>query len=116
MSIIYAIVSRDRDTILAEFTSADGNFQQFSKTVLKRVTSGMQCFSYDNFAFYTLKKDQFYFLAMADMNVKKRVAYKFLEDLSERFFSEISESERNGGINYSLNGKFAKRIQERMQF
>jgi hypothetical protein len=42
MSIIYTLIARGIDTILVEFTTAAGNFQQIAKDLLKKLKKNTQ--------------------------------------------------------------------------
>ncbi len=49
MSIIYALISKDSDKVLCEFTEYHGNFEQISRTLLKKVQKDHRAtFSYDD--------------------------------------------------------------------
>lgn len=49
MSIIYSLVSKSSEKILCEFTDYQGNFEQISRMLLKKVQKDHRAtFSYDD--------------------------------------------------------------------
>ncbi len=48
MSIIYTLISKSNDKVLCEYTEYHGNFEQVSRTLLKKVQKDHRAtFSYD---------------------------------------------------------------------
>lgn len=39
MSIIYALISKDFDCVLCEYTEYIGNFQQITRSILRKISS-----------------------------------------------------------------------------
>ena len=48
MSILYALVAREPDKVLSDYTEYSGNFQQISRIILQKIKQGDRCtVSYD---------------------------------------------------------------------
>lgn len=54
---------------------------------------------------------------MTESKCKKEIAYNFLFDIKDKFFSDVNERTRNTGIAFSLSSTpFADYLNERMVF
>ena len=42
MSIIYTVIARGKDTVLAEYNTASGNFPQVTRNILKKIPDNIR--------------------------------------------------------------------------
>jgi hypothetical protein len=95
MSILYALIAKNFDLILTEYTEYSGNFQQITRILLYKIkinynkynnenSKGLYSIKYDNnYEFNYLIKDNLVFLCMA--------------------FTDNNNNYNNSPINYSIN-------------
>eukprot|EP00274_Cyanoptyche_gloeocystis_P007965 CAMPEP_0196658040 /NCGR_PEP_ID=MMETSP1086-20130531/26834_1 /TAXON_ID=77921 /ORGANISM="Cyanoptyche gloeocystis , Strain SAG4.97" /LENGTH=196 /DNA_ID=CAMNT_0041991415 /DNA_START=51 /DNA_END=638 /DNA_ORIENTATION=- len=85
-SIFYAMVSRGV-TILAEFTTARGNFGTIVKKILESLPPGNDraSYAYGEYVFHLVQDDGMIFLCIADAGMASVLPYQFLKDLMERW-------------------------------
>ena len=107
MSIFYALIAKNYDLILSEYTDYTGNFQQITRILLYKLKLNGQkrnnnifCIQYDNFLYNFMIKDNILFLCMSfkeniinsqtnslDENI---LIYAFLFDLRNFFFTQYN--------------------------
>ena len=52
MSILYALISKDQDVVLTEYTEYSGNFQQITRALLRKVhTNTKYTIEYDKYKY-----------------------------------------------------------------
>ena len=107
MSIFYALIAKNYDLILSEYTDYTGNFQQITRILLYKLklngekkTNNMFCIQYDNFLYNFILKDDILFLCMSfkDDTNKSQInsldenilIYAFLYDLKKFFFTQYT--------------------------
>ena len=57
MPIYYALVAKNQDTILAEFTSYNGNFQKYAGQLMSRIQENtMKTFELEEFYFHYINE------------------------------------------------------------
>ena len=90
MSIFYALIAKNYDLILSEYTDYTGNFQQITRILLYKLklngqkrTNNITCIQYDNYLLNFIIKDNIIFLCMS--------------------FNDIGNNYSNAPINYSTN-------------
>mmetsp|Transcript_18606 Transcript_18606/g.46921 ORF Transcript_18606/g.46921 Transcript_18606/m.46921 type:complete len:241 (-) Transcript_18606:1530-2252(-) len=115
--IIYALVAR-KQTVLAEHTNTSGNFQQVTTVILQKLpdTDGKVSYDYDeDHSFHIVSMSGYVFLCMTPNDFPRRISYKFLEDVRERFRRTFGDSATNANA-YSLNKSFGKVLREQMEY
>lgn len=90
MTIIYALIARGSNTILAEYTDSSGNFPQITLTLLSKFPmdkDSKMSYVYDEFVFHYIVLEGIIYLAMCDGTSKdlRRIPFSFLEDVVAKF-------------------------------
>ena len=63
MSIIYALVAKSNDIVLAEHTEYAGNFQQISRVLMRKIKRNTKMtIEYDKYIYSIFKKEISFFL------------------------------------------------------
>jgi len=117
MPIIYSIVSR-ATVVLAEYTSAKGNFDQVTRRILEKIPTthdSKMSYVYDRHIFHYIVFDGLIFLCMADQDFGRRIPFSFLEDLKNRFKSTYGERGRLAAA-YSMNEDFSRVMKNLMDY
>ena len=118
MTILYSLVSR-KEVVLAEYTSASGNFPQIVRNFLPKlsVQDGRMSYTYDNFVFHYCCEDTIIYLAMCNEVAKdqRRVPFAFLDDVKSKFISMYGDKAQTA-IAFSLNKEFSKILKTQMEF
>ena len=118
MTILYSLVSR-KEVVLAEYTSASGNFPQIVRNFLPKlsVQDGRMSYTYDNFVFHYCCEDSIIYLAMCNEVAKdqRRVPFAFLDDVKSKFISMYGDKAQTA-IAFSLNKEFSKILKTQMEF
>jgi len=120
-SIIYTVVARG-DLVLADYSSARGNFSSITVDILKKlakdsfdVSNKKASYSYDNnYHFHIMIENGLIFLCMADNSFASRRAFMYLIDIRNLFLSEFS-----GKWEYAVAhemDRFSKTIEQRSKF
>lgn len=116
-SIIYAILYRYPDTVISEYSKAQGNFPQITRNIITKVPkNGKFSYSYnESFVYHYISENNFMFMCLADVEFNKRAAFIFLEDLKNKFFAKYSKI-ANTVIAFGIHSEFVNTIKERMDF
>ena len=94
MSIIYAVVVKDGDTVLSNAQVANGNFPQVTQSILSKLAPN----SHDSFAYNThywfhyISKGDLTYLCLTDTDYRIGLAKQFLQSLGEAFHDTYSSS------------------------
>ena len=115
--IIYAIVLRDPDVVLTEYSKAQGNFPQITRNILSKVPrSGKFSYTYnESYTYHYNSENNFLFMCLADSAFTKRVAFLFLEDIKTKFFEKYSKI-ANTVISFGVHSEFVEVLKARMHF
>ena len=115
--IIYALVARDPYIVLSEFYKAQGNFPQITRNILPKLPrNGKYSYSYNaEYIYHYISDKNLIFMALAESQFPKRVAFLFLEDVQARFMQKYSEVV-NTVIAFGVNAEFAEVLKSRMHF
>ena len=119
MSILYALIAKNYDLILTEYTDYTGNFQQITRIFLYKLklnnekkTKNIFSIQYDNYIYNYIMKDNLLFLCMSfkynnnnsqiDSLNDNILIYAFLFDLIKFFFAEYNliEIEKSKSYEY----------------
>eukprot|EP01017_Pseudomicrothorax_dubius_P030020 TRINITY_DN3699_c0_g1_i8.p1 TRINITY_DN3699_c0_g1~~TRINITY_DN3699_c0_g1_i8.p1 ORF type:complete len:213 (+),score=41.09 TRINITY_DN3699_c0_g1_i8:103-741(+) len=110
--IFYALIARDRETVLVETINAAGNFPQVTRTLLPKLERGVkQSLRYGEYSFFYRDEGRFTFLCLAEAGFPSRAAFVLLEEMRVEFSKlppQLTE-----GIDYSLNSKLGNFLRER---
>ncbi|PRP80471.1 synaptobrevin domain-containing protein [Planoprotostelium fungivorum] len=116
MPIIYSVVARET-IILAEYSSARGNFDQVAKRILEKIPAtpdSKAVYVYERHVFHYMVSNGITFMCMADESFGRRVPFAFLEDLQKRFHSTYGEHAKMAH-SYSLNSDMSKIMKSLME-
>ena len=129
MSIFYALIAKNYDLILSEYTDYTGNFQQITRMLLYKIKINITKYNnnnnhsmfriqYDNYIYNYLIKDNLLFLCMtfndhinynnSQMNKfsindnNQNIIYAFLFDVKKFFGTEYTEQEIEKLKSYEL--------------
>lgn len=115
--IIYTLVSRGSD-VLAEHTERTGNFEQVTRQLLKRIPAENKIMSYvypkEKFVFHYMVDDGITYLCMADESMGRKVPFRFLEDIKNKFVDTFGDRAKTA-IAYSFNPDFQGVIRRLME-
>eukprot|EP01015_Nassula_variabilis_P003901 TRINITY_DN1266_c0_g1_i11.p1 TRINITY_DN1266_c0_g1~~TRINITY_DN1266_c0_g1_i11.p1 ORF type:complete len:220 (+),score=18.59 TRINITY_DN1266_c0_g1_i11:62-721(+) len=116
MSIIYTVVARGKDVVLAEYNTASGNFPQITRNILRKVPNNISItYTQGNqYTFHVINEDDFSYLCMTEIKFERRLAFLFLQHIREAFLEKYAESERRDAIQYALNNSFSNTIRQKM--
>jgi vesicle-associated membrane protein 7 len=116
MTILYALVSRGK-TVLAEYSSASGNFPTITRVLLAKIgdNNGKMSYVYDQHCFHYIVENGLIFLCMCDDLNKRRVPFLFLEDIKERFLSTYGDRAQTA-IAFNMNESFGPVLKQRIEY
>jgi vesicle-associated membrane protein 7 len=116
-AIFFAIIVRDPDVVMAEFSKAQGNFPQITRNILPKLPRGGKfSYSYNStFTYHYMTKQDLVFLCLADSAFSRRMSFLFLEDLSTRFFEHYVGVYKTL-IAFGANADFSTVIRDRMVY
>ena len=107
MSIFYALIAKNYDLILSEYTDYTGNFQQITRILLYKLKligqikeNSLFCIPYDNYQYNYIITDDLLYLCMSykdNMNISQKnylneniLIYAFLFDLRKFFLTQYN--------------------------
>eukprot|EP00611_Tribonema_gayanum_P007136 TRINITY_DN1649_c0_g1_i2.p1 TRINITY_DN1649_c0_g1~~TRINITY_DN1649_c0_g1_i2.p1 ORF type:complete len:225 (+),score=73.79 TRINITY_DN1649_c0_g1_i2:1657-2331(+) len=118
--IVYALIARER-SVLAEFTSAVGNFTTVTRVLLGRIPSSpgideTMSYQYDQYMFHYIVEDQITYLCMCDEDASKRMPFAFLQDIKAMALARYGLDALSKAIAFSLNAALAPVLEARMAY
>ncbi len=107
MTILYALVARKK-TVLAEFTTTQGNFPTVTRVLLSKIPEhdSRMSYVYDKHVFHYIVDQGITFLCMSDENTKRRITFSFLDDIKKSWRDRYSSVEQTA-LAFSLNDMFS---------
>jgi len=117
MPIIYGVVARGT-TVLAEYSTARGNFDQVARRILEKIqsqTNSKMSYVYERHIFHYQVDDYITYLCMADEEFGRRIPFAFLEDLKERFKATYADRGKSA-LAYAMNEDFSKIMKSVMEY
>lgn len=115
MPIFYGLIVRDTKTVLCEYTSHTGNFQQVTRQLFPYIEKNKKkSFQTSDYFFHCIDDNGISFMCMADGNTERKVAYAFLADLEKTFYNTFNMMEIQNARSYEL--EFAETIRKKMEF
>mmetsp|Transcript_14640 Transcript_14640/g.26119 ORF Transcript_14640/g.26119 Transcript_14640/m.26119 type:complete len:219 (+) Transcript_14640:74-730(+) len=117
MQLLYALIAREK-TVLAEFTSTEGNFPTVTRVLLHKIPphNGKMSYVYDKHVFHYIVEDGITYLCMADDPTKRRVPFMFLVDIQKRFLAEFGLHAAMKAQAFSLNRSFGPTLRRQLEF
>lgn len=126
MSIVYSLVCKDNDKVLCEYTEFQGNFEQISRNLLKKVQREARAtFSYNNeyiyyiisrFYFHYVNSNNLTYMCMCDNKIAQDTAFTYLEELKILFLDTFSKKEIEEAYSYGLNDRFKDGFKSKMVY
>jgi vesicle-associated membrane protein 7 len=115
-SLIYTLIA-NKLSPLAEVALAEGNFQLMAlKLLAKTLPDTSVAYSYENkYVFHYHNEQSITFLCLSDAGYSKRMAYEFLYDIRDRFFTTFGATVREA-IAYSADKEFKDELKGRMMY
>lgn len=117
MPLIYSIVARE-STILAEFSSAKGTFDQIARKILEKIptqANSKMSYVYEKYIFHYLVDEGLIYLCMADEEFGRRIPFAYLEELKNRFKATYKDRGKTA-VAYGMNVDFSKVMKTLMDF
>lgn len=113
MSIIYALVAKDGDTVLSNGQIASGNFPQVTQSILGKIQPNKQCsLTYNShYMFHYISKGDLTVLCLSETDYKISLAKVFLQQLRKQFMERYPEHKIEKAYAYSMK-KFNKEIEK----
>ena len=144
MSILYALIAKNFELILSEYTEYTGNFQQITRMLLYKIKLNFKKFNnqnnnsiyriiYDNYIYSYLIKDNLIFLCMSfngeinynntsmnfsindNSNINQNIICAFLFDVNKFFITQYTPQEIDKFKSYELQ-EFDKTINLLMNY
>ena len=105
--IIYVVIAKEKDIILADYSDYSGNFQQNSIKILRKVVSNHNAtIHYQAYKFHYLDKEGITVLCMSNQEFPDDVIYCFLEEVFTKFRETFDDFTINKANAFSLNNQF----------
>lgn len=114
MTIFYALLAKQKNIILAEFTEYNGNFQQYTMQLMQRIElDTKKTFELEEYLFHYINDDGLSVLCMTDKQMPKKVAFAFMQDLRKSLLKTYTARELGNAKAYQLS-TFTDTIREKM--
>jgi len=117
MPIIYAVIARGT-VVLAEFSTAKGNFDQVARRILEKIptqTDSKMSYVYERHIFHYMVAKQITYLCMADEAFGRRIPFAFLEDIKNRFQSTYADRAKTA-LAFGMNEDFSRVLRTQMDY
>jgi len=117
MPLIYTVVARGT-VVLAEFSTAKGNFDEVARKILEKAPSqhnSKMSYVYERHIFHYLVDDQITYLCMADEEFGRRVPFTYLEDLKNRFKASYGQRGKTA-LAFGMNEDFSRVMKNLMDY
>jgi len=114
--IVYALIARE-DQVLCEYTAATGNFSQYIRLLLPKISGADERKSFmakeEGYAFHYEVKDGLTYLCLADLKFDRMPCFRYLTNIRQRFLSTYGERWKTA-IAFSFNADFRTQLQKQM--
>lgn len=120
MSIIYALISKDYEKVLCEFTEYHGNFQVITRNIIKKLKPHTKAIiPYDDsyfFYFTTSSEMNLTYLCMCENTFPFENAFEFLDVIRDNFEHTYSPEAITSAYAYTFNKDFGSTLENKIQF
>lgn len=118
MSIVYTLICKGYDKVLCEYTEHQGNFEQVSRNLLKKVQMDNRAtFSYeDEYFFHYINNGGLIYMCMCDHQITQDTAFSYLEEIKTLFLDTFSPKEIENAIGYCFDEGFRDSIRGKMNY
>ena len=115
MPIYYALVAKQKDVVLCEYTDYSGNFQQLAMQLFSRIQpETKKTFELEDYHFHYINEEGLTVMCMTDNLIQKRTAFVFLADLRRSFYNTFSAREIEQATGHSM--RFQQTIKDKIDF
>ena len=124
MSIIYALISKEHEKVLCEFTEYHGNFQVITRNVIKKIKSASlhnkAVIVYDDmYVFYFISSTasvNLTYLCMCENTFPHQSAFEFLEVIRDNFEHTYAQDAIASAYAYTFNKDFGGVLENKIHF
>lgn len=118
MSIIYALVAKNDDQVLCEYTEYKGNFEQISRTILRKIQKNSRGgLTYDeSYNFSYINENNLTYLSMSDAKYPNEFIFSYLEDIQSKFKEKYTQTQIDEALSYSLNTEFKDVLKGKLEY
>jgi vesicle-associated membrane protein 7 len=117
--LIYSLVARG-DAVLAEHTTANGNFIMVSRIILQKIPADHEgkkmSFAYDTHVFHYMVEDGVTYLCMTTDQFPRRIAFTFLNDVQSQFTGTYPPEAVETALAFAFNEGFSRTLADRMDY
>ena len=116
-ALIYALVVRDPDIVLSEYSRAQGNFPQVTRSLLPNLPrNGKYSYNYnESYSFHYISEDGMLFMCLAENNFPRRTSFAFIDEIKTLFLQKYGEVV-NTVIAFGVNAEFSEVLKTKMQW
>ena len=118
MSIIYALVSKNHDQVLCEYTEYKGNFEQISRTIFRKIQKNSRgVLTYDeSYNFSYINENNLTYLSMSDAKYPNEFIFSYLEDIQSKFKEKYTQIQIDEALSYSFNTDFKDVLKSKLEY
>lgn len=115
MAILFAVVARGT-TILSQFASCMGNFQEVVEQVLAKIPpeSAKYTYSHSSYLFHYISESGIIYMCIADDDFERSTAFAFLHDIKKKFETQYRQRAHTA-LAYAMNSEFARVLAAQMR-
>ena len=115
MSILYALISKNLDKVLCDYSEYNGNFQLITRKLLPKVQPNKKfTIEYDNYKYHYINQDDLTYLCMTS-NFPEDIAFGFLIDIQKQFLEAYDLEQIKTSNSYSLES-FKDKLKKLMAY
>ena len=117
MSLLYTIICKDHEKVLCEFTEYHGNFEQITRTLIKKSKNYAKAsISYDDYyLFHFITENTITYLCMCEVTYPYESAFDFLNNIRENFERTYTTEAIETAYAYSFNKEFGQTLHQKME-
>ena len=118
MSIIYALVAKNDEQVLCEYTEYKGNFEQISRTILRKIQKNSRGgLTYDeSYNFSYINENNLTYLSMSDAKYPNEFIFSYLEDIQSKFKEKYTQTQIDEALSYSFNTEFKDVLKGKLEY
>ena len=118
MSIIYALVAKNDDQVLCEYTEYKGNFEQISRTILRKIQKNSRGgLTYDeSYNLSYINENNLTYLSMSDAKYPNEFIFSYLEDIQSKFKEKYTQTQIDEALSYSFNTEFKDVLKGKLEY
>ena len=115
MSILYALIAKNFDIVLCEYSEYNGNYQQITRILLRKVQPNRKfTIEYDNYKYHYINQDNLTYLCMTS-NFPEDIAFGFLIDVQKQFLETYDYDKILSATSYLLDN-FQEKLKKLMAY